>query len=1570
MIGYLGSIGKLRLYGICEGDGTRMQQNGARRALILSVLIVMMDASAGATSIVDISESNLEDVPDTPCEDLWCRSDKIKRSDAPNDAGLAVEAYGWWESYGRDSDSDGMDDRLEDIIRGVSESISPTAITGKDGRKTVAIIVDYAWHPGATDAESLKRVLIEHGWLEDGSWFFQMDILDSIVLDRVPVSSLPDILSLPGVILIEQQNVLEPYLATATYSSKVRSSPIYPDSFWSNGYMGDGVVIAILDTGVDNEHFGLDDFSDANTDNTNEPEDISDSKWIAGCDATSSQQTECSDGNFDPDDGDGHGTHVAGIALGTGDSEREHIGYSPGSYLVDVKVLNDIGTTNSAATLKGINWVANNADTDWGNNESSRGIDVMSMSFGSISNPGGDDQGDDGQNADARAVNQAVEAGIVAVAAIGNDGSNRVTSVGAADKAITVGAIDEDDSIERADDEIASYSNYGPRVSDDDGDSEDEHKPDVVAPGSGINSAEYAAPNPLPVGDESLADDGYTEKSGTSMACPAVAGMAALILSYDDTLTPEDVKNIIKITSEQRGSPSDPSNSDRWNNQYGYGIIDGEQVYNCLIGGECTQDGWEPPDIEGGTEWIHIESPIANNWVVQDRNYSFSGILNKSDIGTASIEDVEIKTSYSYKKEKPGGQIELIRKDTNWTSVSVDEEGRWSDIVSIPTIEVNGYFDSRISMSARATNESGRTSKVNTSSHSIGSIDLGVSSPEPGSTVSGLMEISGSYSTVDGGIVRWKIDDGEWVDGPSLSEVNKNRDEYTGEFQISIDTLNLEEGEHDLQVRLETGDGLFSEIDSRSVEVDNLPPRPNMIIMDGSVVTDYGIPLDEARVGSFLEVRGEVRNDGDVGATGVVVSLFEDGQRRYETTIPKISVSEKASFTLYWNPSVSGTKDLAIVVDPSDTIEELDESDNLASLNFEVRPLKQGVDIVLVEGGISTSPAIPNPGDQFTLVTMLRNDGNLDSSSIEATLHTKESGGWLPILSRSLFTIPAGQISMIEFPLSASAAGPMEYRITVSGPELVDEDWSSNEIEGAVVIDDSRVSSQLVSLSEDEEPLAVLAFRKTGLILTSEGTQIVMHKIEEDGTIVRCTTPLERFWSGSITATVDDSSIAHVVWTRRLVTGSGVLSETISYSTVDDQCTSAVPQDLMEPLPMNLGDYFGVDIDQKDDLVVIAGCLRDLTSGRAFDPLESIFTLHGKNPQSAGEWELVVNVIEDIDTMSEPEVEIEVEIGEELLHLLYTSSRNDTSSEDVLGLWYAHGILGEDSWTYKRAIAVGSSSPTMAVEEVNDEDRLAIGWIEGEGDSSILRVVIVDESFSTINGASYSVVARGANLASISERGGAFYIIHDSVSPLGPVASIGMIDPEEGWIGLENRISSGWIYGISDRSDGLSIPFMQRTMAGSWSLVEVVSNSNLDEGPSNIFERAKTSLGLDDTEFNILLAGLATVMLVILLSLLIGTMRQGLRNISDRRRSASVVIEADPEDALEIDEDAVEEVSPVRLTPPREIAVHEVPAPPAPVDPSDPFRTVTCESCKTRFDLLKKVRRTSCPACGSKVEDI
>ncbi|MEE3269680.1 MAG: S8 family serine peptidase, partial [Candidatus Thermoplasmatota archaeon] len=431
---------RLGLYSIRVWLSERAMLRGteARVSILIALLVFVMDVSVAAGAIVPLTEYTTEDAQEQTPDDnlpppLMCGEEVCPTKDRspgfpPIGAGWPVEEPGWWFHYWYDLDTDGMDDRLQRIISGQRDSVSTTSITGADGLPTVAIVVDYSWHPGLDDISAIKQVLYNHGWQDEGSWFDPLRILDSIVIDHVPVSSLIDIWSLDGVVMIEEQNVIVPLLDKATRGSKVRDSEVYDETMRDFGYDGSGVVIAILDTGVDNEHFSLDDFSDSNNDNEKDPDELADPKWVAGCDATSWSSQDCEDGSHDPDDGDGHGTHVAGIALGTGDSRRINQGYAPGAYLVDVKVMTDARATNSAATLRGIQWVMDNADTDWGNNESSEGIQVMSMSFGSGSDPQGDDPGDNGTNADARAVDQAAEAGIVPVAAIGNDGRRRVTS--------------------------------------------------------------------------------------------------------------------------------------------------------------------------------------------------------------------------------------------------------------------------------------------------------------------------------------------------------------------------------------------------------------------------------------------------------------------------------------------------------------------------------------------------------------------------------------------------------------------------------------------------------------------------------------------------------------------------------------------------------------------------------------------------------------------------------------------------------------------------------------------------------------------------------------------------------------------------------------------------------------------------------------------------------------------------------------------------------------------------------------------------------------------------------------
>ena len=158
---------------------------------------------------------------------------------------------------------------------------------------------------------------------------------------------------------------------------------------------------------------------------------------------------------------------------------------------------------------------------------------------------------------------------------------------------------------------------------------------------------------------------------------------------------------------------------------------------------------------------------------------------------------------------------------------------------------------------------------------------------------------------------------------------------------------------------------------------------------------------------------------------------------------------------------------------------------------------------------------------------------------------------------------------------------------------------------------------------------------------------------------------------------------------------------------------------------------------------------------------------------------------------------------------------------------------------------------------------------------------------------------------------------------------------------------------------------MVQTSSGGWAIIEITSNGDLDDGPTNIFEAARLALGLEETEFNLLLIGIATAILVILISLLVGTVRQGFSNMRDRKRSASVVIEADPEDALEIDQDEVEEVAPRVITSQPEFVVETKPVPPPPTDPTNPYRTVMCSVCHARFELFKEIRKNTCPSCGS-----
>jgi subtilisin family serine protease len=257
------------------------------------------------------------------------------------------------------------------------------------------------------------------------------------------------------------------------------------NTVWESGFTGKGVKVAVLDSGIDPNHPDL-----------------------------SGQIEEAK--SFVPgetvDDKHGHGTHVASTVLGTGAaSEGKNKGVAPEARLLVGKVLNDGGSGLDSWIIDGMEWASDNAK-------------IVSMSLGS-SEPS------DGTDPMAQAVNRLSEdKGTLFVIAAGNAGyEGAIGSPGAADAALTIGAVDKSDK-------IAYFTSKGPRYGD------KAIKPDLSAPGVGIVAARSAL---------SSGTGSYRSMNGTSMATPHVAGAAALLLQKNPDWTGTQLKEALMSTSKK-----------------------------------------------------------------------------------------------------------------------------------------------------------------------------------------------------------------------------------------------------------------------------------------------------------------------------------------------------------------------------------------------------------------------------------------------------------------------------------------------------------------------------------------------------------------------------------------------------------------------------------------------------------------------------------------------------------------------------------------------------------------------------------------------------------------------------------------------------------------------------------------------------------------------------------------------------------------------------------------------------------------------------------------------------------
>jgi subtilisin family serine protease len=288
-----------------------------------------------------------------------------------------------------------------------------------------------------------------HGFATD---FVYEDALKGFA-GNIPEARLHDLLEDPRVAYIEPDQEMHTDAQTLDWGVSAIGGDSSSTASGSGGGTVTGVRIYIIDTGIQTNHPDL--------------------NVVGGINYTSGSPNSYSDGN-------GHGTHCAGIAAAR-DNSSYTVGVAPGAPLYAVRVLNSNGSGTTSGVIAGVNWVKQQKQ----NNSSIPMVANMSLGGGASSTL---DQ----------AVNNCINAGVVMCVAAGNSGADagnyspaRVTN------AITVGAHGSNQT-------IASWSNYGSVV-------------DILAPGVSILST-YKGTTTATL-------------SGTSMATPHVTGAAALYLS-------------------------------------------------------------------------------------------------------------------------------------------------------------------------------------------------------------------------------------------------------------------------------------------------------------------------------------------------------------------------------------------------------------------------------------------------------------------------------------------------------------------------------------------------------------------------------------------------------------------------------------------------------------------------------------------------------------------------------------------------------------------------------------------------------------------------------------------------------------------------------------------------------------------------------------------------------------------------------------------------------------------------------------------------------------------------------
>ena len=396
------------------------------------------------------------------------------------------------------------------LVGKFAPDLAPTLARARRGlaasNETVKVIVQYKQVPQAEQEGRVQRLgaQVTH----------RLHLVKGIAL-TIPANALPALDADPEVASVTVDHPLKGLDEITDLATNVNAA-------WNAGYNGQGIGVAVIDSGITDSHPDLWDSTESH------------SRVVYHQDFTGTPTTNSSGAKYDLY---GHGTHVAGIVGGNGYlSSGSYIGVAPAVNLVDLRALDSTGTGTDSTVIAAIEQAIALHNT--------YNIQVINLSLGrgiAVTYT---------QDPLCQAVESAWKAGIVVVVAAGNygrvsidgsDGYGTVTAPGNDPFVITVGATNSQESSSQSNEIMTSYTSKGPTTYD--------HvvKPDIMAPGNDIVSlvapgASLEADYPAQLVNGSTGQPDYFMLSGTSMATPVISGAVALLLQQNGNLTPDQVK--------------------------------------------------------------------------------------------------------------------------------------------------------------------------------------------------------------------------------------------------------------------------------------------------------------------------------------------------------------------------------------------------------------------------------------------------------------------------------------------------------------------------------------------------------------------------------------------------------------------------------------------------------------------------------------------------------------------------------------------------------------------------------------------------------------------------------------------------------------------------------------------------------------------------------------------------------------------------------------------------------------------------------------------------------------------